>query len=58
MKDGDEKIALETEMETGKHGVKRDRRVRIRSSEQYSGRWSKRVGEVYYMPGVGVSGWR
>ena len=43
MKDRYTKIGLETEMETGKHGVKRDRRVCVRSREQCSGGRSKRV---------------
>ena len=59
MKDRYTKIGLETEMETGKHGVKRDRRVCVRGREQCSGGRSKRVEKVYYMSNAGVSGcWR
>lgn len=46
MKDGNAEIALETEMEIGKHGAERDRRAYVRSREQYSSRWSKRVEKV------------
>jgi len=33
MKDGNAEIALETEMEIGKHGVERDRRIYVSSRE-------------------------
>ena len=52
MKDGDAEIALETEMERGKRGVERDRRIYVRSREYYRGRWSKGVEKVYYMSNV------
>ena len=58
MKDGDAKVGLETEVETGKDGVKRDWGVRVGSGEQYSGRRLKRVEKVYYMSDPGVSGRR
>lgn len=54
MKDGDAKIGLETQMEAGKCGVKRDWRVCV-SCEQYSGRRSKRVEKIYYVSDAGIS---
>ena len=57
VKEGDGEISLETEVEAGKHGIKRNRGVCVEALKEHSGGWPNRVEKVYYMSDTSVSGY-